>query len=128
MELKSRTRKKSENRILSIITGLLAGTVNGLFGGGGGMIVVPMLCGFLGYEKKSAHATAILIILPISLLSGFIYGVAGYLDTSVLFPVMFGAVAGGISGAVFLSRIPTKSVAVIFAALMFFAGVKTAIF
>ena len=122
------SKKKAKNKILQVITGLLAGTVNGLFGGGGGMIVVPMLGFLLGYDKKTAHATAILIILPISLISGLIYGITGYFDASVAIPVIIGTVTGGAVGAVFLSRISSKFVAVIFSALMMFAGVKTAFF
>lgn len=117
-----------KNRLLSALTGFFAGMINGLFGGGGGMLVVPMLGDFLGYEKKSAHATAILIILPISILSGLIYSATGSLDTSVLFPVFIGTLIGGAFGAVFLSKFPTKVVALIFSAVMFLAGVKTAFF
>ena len=53
---------------LLIITGVVTGFCNGFFGGGGGMIVVPMLVLLLKLSPKKAHATAILIILPISVI------------------------------------------------------------
>ena len=59
--------------IYAILTGLAAGLINGIFGGGGGMIVVPMLVHLLKCLPKKAHATAILIILPLSLVSGIFY-------------------------------------------------------
>ena len=119
---------KVKKSFLSALTGALAGIVNGLFGGGGGMIVVPMLAHFMGYEEKSAHATAILIILPISLVSGILYGVTGNFDPTIVFPVLIGTVVGGFFGAVFLSRFSTKTVTVVFSAIMLFAGIKTAFF
>ena len=52
--------------------GTLVGGANSLFGGGGGMLAVPLLNG-LGYEEKQSHATAILVILPVSFLSFLLY-------------------------------------------------------
>ena len=46
------------NKKKAVGGGLLLGAVNGLFGGGGGMIGVPVLSDVLGYERKQAHATA----------------------------------------------------------------------
>ena len=128
MKSLNNAEKKAKNKILRVLTGLSAGMINGLFGGGGGMIVVPMLGDFLGYKKKSAHATAILIILPISLLSGLIYSATGSFNASVVFPVLIGATVGGVFGAFFLSGFSSRAVAVIFSAIMLFAGVKTAFF
>lgn len=119
---------KKNDKTFSALTGSFAGLINGMFGGGGGMVVVPMLGGFLGYEKKSAHATAIMIILPISLVSGFIYGNTYDIKAGVLIPVLLGSVIGGVIGALFLRKFSTGIITVIFYALMCFAGVKTALF
>ena len=51
--MKEKTVKVSINR--GIAAGSLTGAVNGLFGGGGGMIAVPVLGGWLGYPEKQAH-------------------------------------------------------------------------
>ena len=53
--------------------GLVTGFANGLFGSGGGTIVVPAMERFLGEEEHKAHATAIAVILPLSLLSLGVY-------------------------------------------------------
>ena len=63
-----------------VFLGLTAGILNGLFGAGGGVAVVPML-EKAGIEPKKAHATSISIILPLSLLSGIFY----LLKSSALF-------------------------------------------
>ena len=57
--------------------GCAAGAVNGIFGGGGGMIVVPLLTSVGQKPPLVAHATAILVILPVSLASAIVYLVGG---------------------------------------------------
>lgn len=48
--------------------GFLTGIINGLFGSGGGTIIVPALVFLIGMEDFKAHATAISIILPLSII------------------------------------------------------------
>jgi len=107
-----------------IITGIVTGFVNGLFGGGGGMIVVPMLIILLNYPVKTSHATAILIILPISIISGIIYASYGAFDLDIGLPVTLGVILGGVIGAKLLSKLNAKIVTKIFSIVMFLAGIK----
>ena len=95
---------------------------NSLFGGGGGMIAVPMLQK-TGLKEKEAHATAILLILPVSLLSFVFYAWKGLYDFSVLIPTSLGVTVGGILGARLLGKLPVKTVNLLFAFLQFAAGV-----
>ncbi|MCD8040325.1 MAG: TSUP family transporter [Clostridia bacterium] len=107
-----------------IVCGGAVGAANGLFGGGGGMIAVPMLSGFLGYKDKAAHATAISVIAPVCLASAAVYWAAGYADFSVIIPAALGMTAGGALGALLLNKLPLTVVKVIFIAVMFAAGVR----
>lgn len=116
--------EKNKRIVRSLTTGAVAGFLNGLFGGGGGMVVVPMLIGLLGYPPKKAHATAIPVILPLSVVSGLLYAVFGNVSAEVLFPVSAGVFAGGLLGALLLKKIPTKSVVLIFSLAMLIAGVR----
>ena len=50
------------------LLGFITGLINGVFGSGGGMIIVPALVFLVGLEDYKAHATAISIILPISII------------------------------------------------------------
>ena len=104
---------KKQN-IFAVLTGLSAGLINGLFGGGGGMIVVPMLVSLLKCEPKKAHATALLIILPLSLVSGVFYAAFGTLDFRLGIPITIGVVVGGVFGAFLLSKLSSKWIVVIF--------------
>jgi len=127
MEKTTLSNQSKQKNLFAVLCGVGAGVANGLFGGGGGMIVVPMLTGLLKYPTKSAHATAILIILPLSIVSGLFY-VAFGIQVKVLLPVLIGVIAGGILGALLLNKISNKWITVIFAVLMAAAGVKMLLF
>lgn len=120
-----RTPKKF---FLSILTGLISGFINGMFGGGGGMIVVPMLEKYLNYKSKNAHATAILIILPLSLISGILYATFGNFNFEIGLPVIIGVLLGGVVGAFALKKLSSKWVVLIFALVMAAAGIKNLFF
>ena len=121
------TKDKKMN-LFAIITGLIAGLVNGVFGGGGGMIVVPMLTNLLKCKQKLAHATAILIILPLSIVSGLFYAAFGDFNLRVGLPRGLGVIVGGIVGALLLKKLSSKIVVVLFSVLMAAAGVKMLFF
>ena len=106
------------------MAGALTGAVNGLFGGGGGMVAVPLLRGMLGYEDKQAHATAIFLIAPICAASAVIYIINGYAAADVIIPAAIGSVAGGLVGANFLNAFSKTVINYIFIAVMFIAGAR----
>ena len=112
----------------AILGGALAGFINGIFGGGGGMIIVPLLTLILKYNPKKAHATAILIILPLSLISGLLYSYFKMLGISLLLPVSIGVSVGGVVGAILLSKLSSKWIVLIFSIVMDVAGVKMIFF
>ncbi len=103
------------------VCGTIVGAANSLFGGGGGMIAVPLLKK-TGLEEKRAHATAILVILPVSLFSFLFYFFRGLYDLSVLIPTALGVTLGGALGAKLLGKMPVKAVNLAFAFLQLVAG------
>jgi len=125
----SKSRKINKKRkVIAIFGGLLIGAVNGFFGGGGGMLCVPLLQQGMSLEAKKAHATAILTILPISIVSLVIYIIGGHLPVKQGSIIAGGVVAGGVLGALLLGKLPSKAVGVIFAVLMIAAGGKLLFF
>ncbi len=125
---KYKSRNKSNKNAGAIIMGIVAGLVNGVFGGGGGMIVVPLLIHVLSMPEQNAHATALLIILPLSIVSGLFYAVFGAFNLNVGIPVLLGVTIGGIVGAILLKKISSKWLVVIFSLVMMFAGAKMLFF
>ena len=86
------------------------------------MLAVPLLQK-TGLDEKQAHATAILVILPVSLLSFSLYAWRGYVSLPVLIPTAIGVIFGGVLGAKWLGKLPTKTVNLLFALLQALAGV-----
>lgn len=115
--------EKGNSNVRKMVCGGTVGIANSVFGGGGGMLAVPMLTG-LGIQEKQAHATAILVILPISVLSFFLYVWHGFYDASVLIPTAVGVTAGGLLGAKLLGKLPTKLVNLLFSFLQLLAAVS----
>ena len=111
-----------ENKLKKAVSGVCIGGANAFFGGGGGMIAVPLLQK-TGCSQKCAHATAILVILPISLLSFLLYTAQGFYRPAVLIPTALGVTAGGFLGAKLLGKMPNKTVNFVFAVLQAAAGV-----
>ena len=92
------------------------------------MIVVPILIWLMKYEEKIAHATAILLILPLTIVSGIFYAVFGNFDIKAGIPTGVGVVLGGVIGALLLSKLKSKTLGIIFSVIMLVAGVKMLFF
>lgn len=115
--------KKWIQVVLLILLGVLVGFVNGFLGAGGGMLLVPCIIPILKMDTKVAHATAILIILPICLISGVIYAIKGAFDFNVFLPCLIGTIAGGVLGTFILSKLKNDIITAIFSVVMVAAGV-----
>lgn len=88
------------------------------------MLAVPILTDVLGYPRKQAHATAILIITPVCFVSAITYIANGFVDLSILIPAALGNVAGGLLGAQLLGKLPKIWVDIFFIAIMLVAGLR----
>lgn len=90
-----------------ISAGLCAGAVNGLFGAGGGMLLVPMLTAFGGLKEDAVFPSSVSIIAPVCLVS------LGYsltktpLDLPHAIPYLIGSAAGGLLAGLLGKKIPT---------------------
>lgn len=104
--------------------GLLAGVANGLFGSGGGTIAVPAMVFLLGEEEHTAHATALLIILPLTLVSSYFYLKGSFVDWNITWRAMLGGAVGGAIGAFLLNKFSSGLLRIIFGAFMLAAAVR----
>ncbi len=96
-----RTRPK----LGAALSGALAGIVNGLFGAGGGMLLLPLLGRLSGVRAHEAFATCVCIILPLSLVSVGVYFLQGSLDFAQALPYLIGGAAGGVIAGLLLKRL-----------------------
>ena len=109
---------------LPAIGGLVAGFLNGLFGSGGGTVIVPFLEKFSHQSTHKAHATAILIILSFTVVSLFFYGYRQSLSYDVALVTSVGGVVGGFLGAKLLKKLSGNIIHKIFGAFMLVAAIR----
>lgn len=108
---------------LLILLGVGVGFINGFLGAGGGMLLVPLIVLVLNMDTKVAHATAILIILPVCVVSGVVYILNGAFDFKVFLPCLIGTFVGGVVGTKILSKLKNEVITGIFSGVMILAGV-----
>ncbi len=116
--------KKQVFKIKFILLGLITGLVNGVFGSGGGTLLVPGMFFLLGVSEHKAHATAISVILPLSIISTIIYLKHGIIAWDVTFKVILGGVVGGFVGARLLNKVPEHILRKVFALFMIIAAIR----
>ncbi len=107
-----------------ILAGLGIGFVNGFWGGGGGMICVPVLTSLIKLPEKVGHATTLLIMLPLSIASLVVYFFGDGLDFNLAWQVGIGFVVGGVLGALLLKKINNITLKLIFALIIIAGGIK----
>ena len=100
------------------IVATAAGAFSGLFGVGGGTVIVPLLIFWFAYGEREATGTSLAAIVLIAILAVIGQGAHGNVD--VLKGVLVGipAVGGVITGAAIQQKIPERSVSLIFAVLL----------
>ena len=87
------------NILLYVLIGLAAGTVSGLIGIGGGVVVVPALC-LLGLSQHQAQGTTLaMLVPPIGILAAYTYYKQGYVDLKIAALICLGFFFGGLLGA-----------------------------
>ncbi|WP_297290297.1 TSUP family transporter [uncultured Flavonifractor sp.] len=110
------------------LAGGAAGLVNGFFGGGGGMVLVPLLALWCGLGQRKAFATSVAIILPLCGLSAAIYLFRGGVDFGAALPYLLGGLAGGFIGGRVFKRLNMVWLRRLFALLLLYGGVKALFF
>lgn len=114
---------KFKKYINPFLSGIAIGTVNALFGAGGGMLTVPKLKK-MGMSQKSAQANAIAVILPITLLSAILYLFRGDVAVNEAFSYIPSGILGAVAGTFCLKKISNVWLKRIFGGFMIYAGIR----
>ena len=101
-----------------------AGAFSGLFGVGGGTIIVPLLILWFGYGEHEATGTSLAAIVIIAALAGFAQGLYGNVDLAQAALVGVPAVGGVIAGTALQQRLPEATIALFFAGLLLAVAVE----
>ena len=106
------------------LSGAAAGVVNGFFGAGGGMVLVPMLIKVCKAEDKKAFASAISIILPLSIVSIIIYYTKGIFPIKEAGPYLLGGLAGGLLGGILFKNLSANFLHKFFGIIILWGGIR----
>lgn len=91
-----------------ILAGFAAGCVTGLFGAGGGMVLVPLLGILTDLNEDSIFPTSLSVILPVCLVSLAVTAATNGLPLLQALPYLIGSTLGGIGAGLWGKHIPAK--------------------
>jgi hypothetical protein len=100
------------------VTGTAAGLFSGLFGVGGGTVIVPLLVLWLGYDERTATGTSLAAIVVIAAFATIAQGAYGNVDVLKALLVGVPAVGGVLFGTWLQQRIATETIGLLFAILL----------
>ena len=103
---------------------MLAGTVNGLFGGGGGVPLLLLLTRWAGLEEKTAFATGGAVILPLCAVSAAVCLLRGGFPLADAVPYLAGGLLGGWLGGRLFRRVPGAWLRRVFALFLFYGAYR----
>lgn len=109
--------------ILAVI-GIVGGALSGLFGIGGGIIMVPLLVTFAGLNQRQAAATSLAAIIPTAIIGSITYLVNGEIDVVAGAIIAVGAVSGALIGSALLRRLSLAWLRWMFIALILLVAAR----
>ena len=109
---------------LAVAVGLLAGLLAGMFGVGGGFLMVPLYISWLGLEQRKSHATSLAAIVPIALAGALGYAAQNSVDFSAAIALLAGSVFGALYGVKLLGQVPLKILQLGFAFLLYSSAAR----
>ena len=95
-----------------------AGACSGLFGVGGGTIIVPLLILWLGYEEREATGTSLAAIVGIAALGAAAHGALGNVHVGYALLIGIPGVAGVVAGTALQQRVPERAVSAVFTVVL----------
>lgn len=112
-----------------IIWGIVAGIFGGMFGIGGGLILIPVLVYLFGLTQHQAQGTTLAIMVPpIGLLAALRYYYSGNVKLDIAGFVCLGFFAGGLIGATFVQNVPDPLLKKIFGVFLLVVSLRMIFF
>jgi len=96
----------------------LAGAFSGLFGVGGGSVIVPLLILWLGYGDREAAGTSLGAIVVIAAFAALMHGIYGNVDVGKALLVAVPAIGGVLAGTALQQRVPPRTISIVFVFLL----------
>ena len=114
----------NHSKVKCALSGAAAGLVNGLLGAGGGMLLVPLLIRWCGLEDKHAFATALSIMLPLSIVSLVVSALRAPLPLADALPYLAGGIVGGVAAGLLFQKVSANLLHKLLGAFILWGGVR----
>ena len=109
---------------LGVLVGAAAGLINGLFGGGGGMLLLPGLEYLCRTEPEELFPMGVCVMIPVCILSLWISAAGTPLPWDQALPYLLGSAAGGVAAGIAGKRIPVRWLHRILGIILLWGGVR----
>ena len=123
---------ENNNKILDILklvgVGVLSGLINGFFGAGGGLLLVPLITYVKKDESKMAHATTLVCVMFMCVASSIIYYVKKQIDYKLILVCGIGSLIGSLIGTKLLKKLKNNIIDLVFSCVLVIAGICMIIF
>jgi uncharacterized membrane protein YfcA len=111
--------------LILALVGIAAGTLAGLVGVGGGVIIIPALVYFLGFTQKEAQGTSLgILLLPVGILAVINYYKQGFIDIKVVLIISLAFIVGGFFGSKLALSISQDTLRKVFGTLLLILAIK----
>jgi uncharacterized protein len=116
---------ETSNFILLTAIGLVVGFFGGMFGVGGGVILIPALVYLMGMEQHTAQGTSVAIMLPpIGIIAAYTYYKAGHINIKYAIIIAITFIIGSYFGSKLAVNLPDQVSKKIFAVIMFLISIR----
>jgi uncharacterized membrane protein YfcA len=113
--------------LILIVVGLLAGFFSGMFGVGGGVVMVPLMVFALGYTQYQAQGTSLAVLaVPVTFLAAYTYHTSGHAPINFKYALIIAAcfVLGGFLGTKVAVNINESLLKKVFSVLLVVIAIK----
>lgn len=110
--------------IIAALIGVLSGVTSGLFGVGGGIVMVPAMMYFMNLPIKQAIGTSLLVIIPTAVIGTYKHHAQGNVSWSIALSLIPTAVLGGFLGAWITAQISADNLKRLFGGFLILVGVR----
>lgn len=105
-----------------LLSGAAAGIITGIFGSGGGLILVPMLTSICHTADSVLFATSLSVMLPICLVS--LFSIESIVSWADALPFLIGSTLGGLVASMLQKKVPVKWLHRILALFILWGGIR----
>lgn len=114
---------KLKQVLILIGVGFVGGVINGLFGAGAGLLLVPLIKIVSKLEEKKVHATTLSCVMMMCVVNSIVFFINKQIDFGLTLWCLIGSLAGAVLGTFLLQKFKNKVISLIFSCLLVLSGV-----